>query len=268
VVPKSVQKPHPPIWIACSRRETIHEAARNGIGALTFAFIDPAEAVKWVKEYYDIIKSEACVPIGHTVNAEIAMVCGFSCHADADEARRRGLDGFRFFGYALGHHYIFGEHVPGRTSIWANYEKARDLLPMSAGAGGIGTPEQIAENMRLFEEAGVDQVVFLQQGGMNRHEHICASLELFANAVMPAFKARQPERDARKRAELAAHIEAALARRKRRPPIADAEIPKLVALGRQVAQQESADGKTANFGRGSEMLVPLEDPAKQARAGG
>ncbi len=144
IVPKSVQKPHPPIWIACSRRETIHEAARNGIGALTFAFIDPAEAVKWVKEYYDIIKSEACVPIGHTVNAEIAMVCGFSCHADADEAKRRGLDGFRFFGYALGHHYIFGEHVPGRTSIWANYEKARDLLPMSAGAGGIGTPEQIA----------------------------------------------------------------------------------------------------------------------------
>src|SRR6266446_3150250 len=41
VVPKPLQKPHPPIWVACSRRETIHAAARAGIGALTFAFVDP-----------------------------------------------------------------------------------------------------------------------------------------------------------------------------------------------------------------------------------
>jgi len=49
VVPKPVQKPHPPLWVACSNRETIHLAARLGLGALTFAFIDPAEARKWVQ---------------------------------------------------------------------------------------------------------------------------------------------------------------------------------------------------------------------------
>ena len=59
LVPKSVQKPHPPLWVACSKRDTIHQAARNGIGALTFAFVDQSEAVKWVAEYYDIIKSDA-----------------------------------------------------------------------------------------------------------------------------------------------------------------------------------------------------------------
>jgi len=266
VVPKPVQKPHPPIWVACSRRETIHEAARHGIGALTFAFVDPAEAVKWVKEYYDILKSTECSPIGHAVNANVAMVCGFSCHADPHEARRRGLDGFRFFGYALGHHYIFGEHVPGRTSIWANYEKARDLLPTTPGAGGIGTPEQIAANLRLFEEAGVDQVIFLQQGGNNRHEHICESLELFAASVMPAFKQRHSGREAQKQAELAPYIEAALARRPTMRSLDDDEIPTIVALGKQVAREESLDGKTANFGRESAVQVPLEDPL-HARAG-
>jgi len=40
IVPKPVQKPHPPMWVACSRRETIHLAARNGLGALTFAFLE------------------------------------------------------------------------------------------------------------------------------------------------------------------------------------------------------------------------------------
>ena len=44
LVPKPVQKPHPPLWLACSNRETIHLAAQLGVGALTFAFVDPAEA--------------------------------------------------------------------------------------------------------------------------------------------------------------------------------------------------------------------------------
>jgi alkanesulfonate monooxygenase SsuD/methylene tetrahydromethanopterin reductase-like flavin-dependent oxidoreductase (luciferase family) len=266
VVPKPLQKPHPPLWVACSNRETIKMAARCGIGALTFAFVDQSEAVKWVAEYYDIIKSDECVPIGHTVNANIAMVAGFSCHADAQEARRRGLDGFRFFGYALGHHYIFGEHTPGRTDIWANFEKARDILPVSPGAGGIGTPDEIAANMRRFEEAGLDQVIFLQQGGKNQHNHICASLELFARAVLPAFKSRHTEREAKKTAELAPYIARALARKRRRAPLGEGEIPIIVALGQQRAKQESRDGKTANFGRGGEALVPLEDPLKKPQA--
>src|SRR5215212_10143194 len=44
VVPKPLQKPHPPVWVAASRRETIHLAAQHGIGALAFAFINPEEA--------------------------------------------------------------------------------------------------------------------------------------------------------------------------------------------------------------------------------
>ena len=91
VVPKPVQKPHPPLWVACSNRETIKMAARCGIGALTFAFVDPREARQWVDDYYRIFKEE-CVPIGHAVNPNVAMVTGFSVHADEVEVAppRRG----------------------------------------------------------------------------------------------------------------------------------------------------------------------------------
>jgi len=41
VVPKPFQKPHPPVWVACSRRDTIHLAAQHGIGALTFRSSTP-----------------------------------------------------------------------------------------------------------------------------------------------------------------------------------------------------------------------------------
>lgn len=67
IVPKHVQKPHLPIWVACSSRETIRSAAKLGIGALIFAFIDPEEAKSWVDEYYEILQKK-CVPIGQTVN--------------------------------------------------------------------------------------------------------------------------------------------------------------------------------------------------------
>ena len=52
VVPKPRQKPHPPLWVACSRRDTIHLAAQKGIGALAFAFVDPEEAKYWVDDYH------------------------------------------------------------------------------------------------------------------------------------------------------------------------------------------------------------------------
>jgi alkanesulfonate monooxygenase SsuD/methylene tetrahydromethanopterin reductase-like flavin-dependent oxidoreductase (luciferase family) len=243
VVPKPVQKPHPPLWVACSNRETIKLAARLGIGALTFAFVDPAEARQWVDDYYRIIREE-CVPIGHAVNANIAMVSSFGIHHDPEEARRRFQDGFRFFQFALGWHYGFGEQIPGRTDIWAKFQAALPHMPpASAAEGGIGTPQQVRDHLRTFADCGVDQVTFIQQAGRNRHDHICEALELFAGEVMGEFKAEEAQRVARKDAELAPYIAAAMERKAWMKPLADEEIEPVVALGRQVAERAAAEGQ-------------------------
>jgi alkanesulfonate monooxygenase SsuD/methylene tetrahydromethanopterin reductase-like flavin-dependent oxidoreductase (luciferase family) len=243
IVPKPVQKPHPPLWVACSNRETIKLAARLGIGALTFAFVDPAEARQWVDDYYRILKEE-CVPIGHAVNANIAMVSSFGLHRDREEARRRFQDGFRFFQFALGWHYGFGEQIPGRTNIWEKFQAALANMPEGGVAeGGISTPEGLREHLRKFEDCGVDQVSFIQQGGRNRHEHICEALELFAGEVMGEFKEREAERVKRKDEELAPFIEAAFKRKSYMAPLPDDQIAPVIALGRQVAEQAAREGK-------------------------
>lgn len=250
IVPKPVQRPHPPLWVACSQRETIRMAARLGVGALTFAFVDPLEAQSWVDEYYGIIKSEACVPIGHAINANICMVSSFSCHHDRETAVRRGLEGFEFFGYALGSLYGFGEHKPGRTDLWREFQAVRVpqlkkevtnfTSALTAGRGGIGTPADLREHLRKFEQCGVDQVTFIQQAGMNKHSDICESLELFAAEVMPEFKARAAAREAQKMTDLAPYLEAAMARKVKMPVPTDAEIPTFVALGRRIAEEAKA----------------------------
>ncbi len=237
VVPKPVQKPHPPIWVACSNRQTIHLAAQLGIGALTFAFIDPSEARQWVDDYYETLEKE-CVPIGHAINPNIAMVTGFSLHAEAEEAKRRGLDGFRFFGFALAHYYVLGKHKPGRTDIWQRYEAIKGSLPDEGANRGVGTPDQMREHLDGFREAGVDQVVFIQQGGNNRHEHICESLELFASEVMPEFRDGEEEREREKLERLAPAMERALERKEWLPALAEDEIPELLPLGRTITETD------------------------------
>src|SRR5271156_3583200 len=52
VLPKPVQSPHPPMWMACTNRDTIKIAATLGVGALAFSFVDPIEARKLADIYY------------------------------------------------------------------------------------------------------------------------------------------------------------------------------------------------------------------------
>ena len=235
VLPKPRQKPHPPMWMACTNRETIKVAARNGIGALAFSFVDPDEARTWVDMYYDIIRSEECVPLGHSVNANIALVTGFSLHEDRREAIRRGQEGFEFFGYAL-NALVAHDQVPGRTTVWEEFQARRapdsvDRKVAAAEAQGdqfascIGTPADARRWLEQMRAVGVDQVIFIQQAGRNRHEDICSSLALFAAEVMPEFTAGDAERVARKAADLAPYVEAALARKQWMRPLADDEIP-------------------------------------------
>ena len=43
VIPKPVQKPHPPLWVACSNPDTVYMAAKRGLGTLGFDFSGPEE---------------------------------------------------------------------------------------------------------------------------------------------------------------------------------------------------------------------------------
>ena len=241
VVPKPVQKPHPPMWVACSRRETIRLAAEKGIGALSFSFVEPEEAKAWVDEYHAIVDSERCVPGGFAVNPQVACVLPMMCAPDEAQAIEHGIDGAHFFGYSLAHYYVFGDHRPGRTNIYEEFLARRDdvgfarsiitadaaplgvrVLQQGLGSlrGAIGSPEQVRDLCRRYEAAGVDQLIFVMQAGRNRHEHICESIESFASEVMPEFAQRADEADARRAERFAPAIAAALARREP-PRVAD-----------------------------------------------
>ena len=213
VTPKPVQKPHPPLWVACTQLETIEMAGRRGIGALGFQFLTADMAHAWVHAYYNAFTKRQERLADYQTNCNIAMVSYFMC-AETDEEARKRAEGITFFQFALAFYSGSREReraAPGTVSMWEEYLKWKKADPEAqerALRGGlIGSPETIRNKLKRFETSKIDSIILLNQAGKNKHEHICESLELFAKEVMPEFHAKEPEHQAWKKKVLNREIE-------------------------------------------------------------
>ena len=194
VIPKPRQKPHPPLWVACSQLETIRMAGRRGMGALGFQFVSAEAAQAWVHAYYNAFTRQLDKLCDYETNPNIAVVSQFMCAPTDDQARAKA-DGSSFFQFALAFYGSHGPVAPGEVDLWQEYLVHRDTdAGRRARSGGlIGSPDTIRARLRKFEESHVDQVILLNQAGKNSHDDICASLELFAEEVMGEFHDREPD---------------------------------------------------------------------------
>ena len=210
IIPKPIQKPHPPVWVASSRRETMLAAGRMGIGAMGFGFDTPSELTERVERYYELVR--ACRrPLGLAMNPAILSVGNMHCAPTNEQAIAEGLEGAQFFGFVFG--WMHGHLNYGKDNIYREFRRRRDA---EASAGGqdtatemeptdesaralyrmgrrgafIGSPEFIRENLRQYEASHVDTMLFFCQPGGRKHEDIMESLELFCTKVMPEFKDR------------------------------------------------------------------------------
>jgi alkanesulfonate monooxygenase SsuD/methylene tetrahydromethanopterin reductase-like flavin-dependent oxidoreductase (luciferase family) len=239
IMPKPYQRPHPPLWVACPRPETLELAGRNGLGTLSFTLtLEPEKSYeKWVKPYYDIIESDECVPIGDTVNANILAVAPTMVAKDEETAIARGLDGAQFMGFGIGASYgLSGWTTDFQRDLYQQFLREREdkgfsreiaakaMSALSARPaegdkkslrGAVGSVEQVRDYMERYERNGMDMVLLQSQLGMNKHEDICESMELFAKEIMPAFQDRHEKAEKEKAARLAPAIDRALARKEK-----------------------------------------------------
>ena len=207
----------------------------------------------WAEIYYDIIKSRrvrAARPQRERQHRHGVGLLAARRPRRGDPARPGGLRVLRLCGQRAG-----GARrrtraaracwttsrrraASGDEEIDRGGDRGRRAHPASAASARRTTS---ATTCRAFQAAGVDQVIFLQQAGRNRHEHICESLELLAREVMPEFAPEAAERERRKAEELAPYIEEALARKKRMPPLADSDIPVVpAAVAKPIVNQSKA----------------------------
>jgi alkanesulfonate monooxygenase SsuD/methylene tetrahydromethanopterin reductase-like flavin-dependent oxidoreductase (luciferase family) len=213
VLPKPRQKPHPPLWVACSQLETIEYAGTRGLGALGFQFVSADAAHAWVHAYYNAITKRLDKLADYEINPNIALVSMFMCAPTDEEARARA-DGVTFFQFCL--RFYAGSRdrerpAPGVLNMWNEYESWKaeneEQVERSLSGGLIGSPETLRKKLRKFETSHIDQVVLLNQAGRNTHADICDSLELFAREVMPEFHENVPAQEEWKASVMSGDLE-------------------------------------------------------------
>ena len=115
VVPKPLQKPHPPVWVACTRPASVSMAAQRGLGALSFAYTGPGPLTERVNGYYKEFEENGA-PVTPQMNPNILAIGGdlsmMVAPTDEQAVERLGMGG-GFFAFGIMHYYMTGMHTPG-----------------------------------------------------------------------------------------------------------------------------------------------------------
>ena len=206
VVPKPLQKPHPPMWMACTSPSSYATAGRYGLGLLSFSAGLTSGLTERVAEYRTAIRDAE--PVGAFVNEAEAAFCTMHCRADDKLARERGgssavlhlsfmdqyyggifeSQGYQEFAQAAARPYGGGAVETGDDRpLSAQLVAAGPDGLISSGTICVGDPERCTEIVRRYQEAGFDHYLALVQYGTLTHDETLESLRLFAEKVMPNF---------------------------------------------------------------------------------
>jgi alkanesulfonate monooxygenase SsuD/methylene tetrahydromethanopterin reductase-like flavin-dependent oxidoreductase (luciferase family) len=193
VLPKPVQKPHPPLWVAVSSPGTEDDAADRGMGCLVLNFTTFAEQERKVREYRRRI--QYCEPAGAFVNDQLNTINFLYCHDDSEVGVSTGRKMIGQFQYMAGQLDMAKEVYPTRAypsaGLLAGARKQAaspgDLKEPPEGIA-IGNPDQIVRELKKWEATGVDRVQFLLNAAETiPQQQVLDSLRLFAEEVMPHF---------------------------------------------------------------------------------
>jgi len=196
IIPKPVQKPHPPLWVACAQPSSMKRAGEKGLGALAFNLGGYEETAERVNAYREGLKNAK--PVGAFVNDQMATLCLVHVGEDDKEAKEIGGREGQWFVNKTNEiyrpWYEQGVKVPEsyRFSVGGRGRDDRVASTMEdnlrTGRFAMGDPDSIIEVMKKYQEAGVDQVLCLMQMGNLPHSKIMDSIKLFGRYVIPYFQ--------------------------------------------------------------------------------
>jgi len=204
VIPKPLQKPHPPIWGATTSDDGHRQVGELGLGLCSFAVgISPAE----IKAKVDIYRAavEGCAtPLGAFVNNHAATFTMALCAPDRQQALDAARQSFEWYPakgarqIATLTYWMAERHQDlGTYSYAADLKKTEDagLLDLisleylvEANACVLGTPEECVAMCRLYEEAGIDLLLCLVNPYNVPHETVMQTIELMGTEVIPKFR--------------------------------------------------------------------------------
>jgi len=229
VLPKPYQKPHPRLYLACTQTDSYDVAAEKGIGVLSSATFATTILAEHVKRYRARVKGATPVGAfvneywGNNVHAfcgennqEARALAALSLKTFFGPDKPYIRDRVNAYEQLLESWGGVPDHLKADFGRWlrqsdeAHKEQAAQVgISLDSGPGaaraafgqmdpdtlcdrGIiiaGDPDSCIKGVRLYEEAGVDQVILITQTETIPHERALQSIEMFGKHVIPACRA-------------------------------------------------------------------------------
>jgi alkanesulfonate monooxygenase SsuD/methylene tetrahydromethanopterin reductase-like flavin-dependent oxidoreductase (luciferase family) len=211
ILPKPVQKPHPPLWVTASNPGTVETAAEMGLGVAMFSFSDPQVLAPLVEIYK--AKIQNAKPVGAFVNNKIMAIAPALCLEDGDEARTLYA---AWPAWVTPRFAVYFDTIPdfakriadeprpmSQTRIRELVEEASqdpdlpgpfaegEITPEFLKQNGIcvGDVDEVIATTQRFADIGLDQLVFVPVvDGATSHEKTLESIRILGEKVLPVFR--------------------------------------------------------------------------------
>lgn len=187
-VPKPVQQPTPPTWIAARDPNSHDFAVAHGCNVMVTPLMKGIEEVEnLVEKFETAVGNHPDVP-----RPEIMVLRHTHVHSAEDP------EGWRPAAEAIQRYYRTFDAWFGNKQTPVNgflepspvekFAERPEFEPESLHQTAmIGTPEELIERLRRYEELGIDEYSFWVDNSLP-HEEKRKSLEMFIKEVVPAFR--------------------------------------------------------------------------------
>jgi alkanesulfonate monooxygenase SsuD/methylene tetrahydromethanopterin reductase-like flavin-dependent oxidoreductase (luciferase family) len=209
IIPKPYQDPHPPMYMASIREESLEQAGRWGLGALVLGFGGPEEIARKNAIYRAAVKERTeesqipDFPVEH-----LSALCPAIVLDDDDRARAIGHRGQRFFTESINHWYAPGAPEPRGEIAEMSDEEALEQasaelvkyfreheMEVTRQSTEIYNPNHAYGNVdaaigyvERLVEAGADEIMFLIQMGTVPQEAALETITNIGEKVIPHFR--------------------------------------------------------------------------------
>lgn len=205
VVPKPVQQPHPPMWLACTQDETLQMAGEMGIGCMMNVVGGLDKTASSIETYKQALRDAK--PVGKFINDRVMVSMLTYCDEHNHRALERGGEigaWSKNVGVARNNRLWEGVDTSSVPDDYRRYvpgggnRQVEDLSPqdfLRKGGYCIGDPDACIQTLEQYEALGVDGVLCSLQHGPTTHHEDMNTIRLFGEYVIPHF--REKERKAR-----------------------------------------------------------------------
>jgi len=206
ILPRPVQQPHPPLYMACTKHDTVKLAGEWGVGSLVLGFAGPDEVAVNRKIYDDTIATRTGEQfVSSVTNDWFSALCPTIVLDDRDDAQRVGFRGQRFFAESIAHWYGRGP-LPQEAELEdadnaGALARAEEAFVAYLHEAKIPIGPEMTQNYKLDQaygnaddaieytqrlvDAGADEIMCLMQMGTVPHEACMETIRDWGETGIP-----------------------------------------------------------------------------------